>query len=76
MTSSSSRNREDERESLEREVGMLARALEDRGELGRDALRTEVAARSWGPGRFGRALKEAVSRRAIRRLARDRYGPA
>jgi hypothetical protein len=73
---SSSRDAEDERWWLDHEVGILQRALEDRGEMGRKDLAEAVGGRYWGPGRFGRALREALKRRAIGQRARGRYGPS
>jgi hypothetical protein len=76
MTHSSSRDRDDDRFWLEREVELLRRAVADRGDLPRGQLADAVGARYWGPGRFGRALREAVRRRAVGKRGRGRYGPA
>jgi MFS family permease len=46
--------------ALDREIDLLARMLEENGELRRDELERRLAARGWGPGRFRRALREAV----------------
>jgi hypothetical protein len=35
-----------------------------------------VGARYWGPGRFRKALRDAVADGDVKRLSRDRYGPA
>ena len=45
---------------LEREIEALARALDEYGKMRRRALRRMLGAKAWGPGRFGRALREAV----------------
>jgi hypothetical protein len=45
---------------LEREIEALVRALDEHGKLRRRALRRILVAEAWGPGRFGRALREAV----------------
>jgi len=66
----------DEREYwLDREIEMLRRALEDRGEMARGDLGRAVACKYWGPGRFSSALRAAVARGAIRRTGWGRYGP-
>ena len=61
---------------LNREVEMLQRALEDRGELRRRELGRLVGCKYWGPGRFGNALRAAVARGAIEHTGFGRYGPA
>jgi hypothetical protein len=67
----------DERERvLEREIGMLRAALEDRGEMKRGELGRVVACKYWGPGRFSAALRAAVGRGEIERTGFGRYGPA
>jgi hypothetical protein len=76
MTSSSGRDRDDERSWLDREVATLQQAVRDRGAVRRSELADAVGARYWGPGRFGRALREAVRRHAVGRQGRGRYGPA
>jgi hypothetical protein len=75
MPSSSRRDLEEEDWWLDREVDMLERALRERGELSRDALGDAVERRYWGPGRFARAVREALRRRAIATSRRRRYGP-
>lgn len=76
MPSSSSRDREEEGRSLDREVSLLRDALRDRGELGRAELAAASGARYWGPGRFRSALKEAMRRGALVPTRRGRYGPS
>ncbi len=45
---------------LDRELDAISAALRDRGELDDDQLADVVDARTWGPGRFRGALREAV----------------
>ncbi|HTT95970.1 MAG TPA: MFS transporter [Solirubrobacterales bacterium] len=61
---------------LDREVELIADALEERGPAGRKELRQRVGAGRWGPGRFAEAIAEAVRRGRVRRLPRGRYAPA
>ena len=63
-------------EWLDNEVGIIERALEEHGELGRGELAQRIGARYWGPGRFRNALREALAEGAARRAGRDRYGPS
>ena len=60
---------------LQREIEMLERAVQDRGELRRRELGRLVGCRYWGPGRFGRALRAAVAQGRIARPRRGVYGP-
>jgi hypothetical protein len=76
MTQSSSHDRDDERWWRDHELETLHRAVAERGELGRSELAEAVGARYWGPGRFGRALREAVRRGVIANPRRGRYAPA
>jgi MFS family permease len=62
-------------EALDEEIDDVARALRDRGEADRGELEKRVRGRSWGPGRFRRALKEAVEEGRVKRLSSRRYGP-
>jgi hypothetical protein len=75
MPSSSSRDPDAERWWLDREIDMLENVLRERGELSREALGNAVGRRSWGPGRFGRAVREALRRRAITTPGRRTYRP-
>jgi hypothetical protein len=63
-------------DDLDREIDVIARALDERGATGREELARAVGARYWGPGRFGRALREAVEEGRARRVSRDTYAPA
>jgi MFS family permease len=61
---------------LDREIGIIERALEDRGSANRRELARRVGARYWGPGRFRAALREAVAEGNVKRLHGGEYGPA
>ena len=50
---------------LARELDMLERALDDKGELRRRELGRLVGCKYWGPGRFGRALRAGVKQGRI-----------
>jgi MFS family permease len=58
---------------LQHEVEALGRAVDEGGQISRDELYRMVGARRWGPGRFRRALDEAVAAGRIRRTRRGRY---
>lgn len=60
---------------LDREIDLIAAALEERGSANRRELRRRVGARRWGPGRFSEAIAEAVRRGRVRRLPRGQYAP-
>ncbi len=75
-TGASSTDRDENEWWLEREVGMLPRALEDQGEMRRRDLGNLVGCKYWGPGRFSAALREGVKRGAIERTGFGRYWPA
>jgi MFS family permease len=66
----------DAEEALDREVDIIARAVHERGPIGRDELARTVGAQYWGPGRFRTALRTAVGEGRVRRLAPGTYGPA
>jgi MFS family permease len=61
---------------LEPEVSTIERVLADREPTDRRELAQLVGARSWGPGRFSAALREAVESGRARRVSRNRFGPA
>jgi MFS family permease len=62
--------------ALDREIDLLGRTLEEHGELRRDELERRVGARGWGPGRFRRALREAVREGRVARGRGNTYtGP-
>jgi hypothetical protein len=58
---------------LQNEVEAIGRAVDEGGQISRDELYHTVGARRWGPGRFRRALDEAVASGRIRRAGRGRY---
>jgi MFS family permease len=58
---------------LQREVEAIGRAVDEGGPISRDELFRTVGARRWGPGRFRRALGEAVAAGRIRRAGRGRF---
>jgi hypothetical protein len=62
-------------DDLDREIDVIARALEDQGPTGRADLARVVGARYWGPGRFREALREAVDEGRARRVSRDTFAP-
>jgi MFS family permease len=62
-------------EDLDREIDVIARALEERGATERVELARLVGARYWGPGRFGAALREAVAEGRAKRISSRMYGP-
>jgi MFS family permease len=61
--------------ALQREVEQIGRAVDEGGPISRDELERVVGARRWGPGRFRRALDEAVATSRIRRTGRRTYEP-
>jgi MFS family permease len=58
---------------LQHEVEAIGRAVDEGGQVSRDELFRMVGGRRWGPGRFRRALDEAVAAGRIRRTSRGRY---
>jgi hypothetical protein len=52
---------------IEREVGVLAETLKEKGPMTRRELRRAVESRFWGPGRFSNALWLAQRRGLIQR---------
>ncbi|HEY8467245.1 MAG TPA: MFS transporter [Solirubrobacterales bacterium] len=58
---------------LDREIGLIGRALAEGGEARRDELARRVGARFWGPGRFRVALREAVAEGYAERLGRSHF---
>jgi hypothetical protein len=69
------RSRTGAEEALDREIDVLARALDEHGPTDRQDLAQLVGARYWGPGRFSDALRAAVDEGRARRLSRRSYGP-
>ncbi|HEX8753655.1 MAG TPA: MFS transporter [Solirubrobacterales bacterium] len=60
---------------LDREVGIIERALHEHGAANRRELRRRVGARYWGPGRFPAALRQAVAEGRAKRLPRNQFAP-
>jgi MFS family permease len=60
---------------LDTEVEMIAAALQEKGSANRRELSHRVGGRYWGPGRFGEALREAVSQGRAKRLAKGEFAP-
>jgi MFS family permease len=60
----------------DREIDAIASALAEGGEMPIGELARRVRARTWGPGRFPVALRNAVAEGRARRLSRSRVGPA
>ncbi|WP_273845270.1 hypothetical protein [Rubrobacter calidifluminis] len=57
-------------EDVSREVEQIARAVADVGITDQKTLAELVGARYWGPGRFKRAVNEALKQGRIRRVRR------
>jgi MFS family permease len=66
----------DNEADLDREIGIIERALEEHGSANRRELSRRVGARYWGPGRFRSALREAVAEGTVKRLRGGEYAPA
>jgi MFS family permease len=76
MLGTSFRSRESSQTTLDREVDLIANAVEANGPTDRRELARLVGARHWGPGRFQGALGEAVAEGRISRRGRSTYEPA
>ena len=74
--SGSVHDREEDEWWQEREIGMIERALQERGEMRRRELGNLIGCKYWGPGRFRRALSTAVEGGRIERTGFGRYAPA
>jgi MFS family permease len=61
---------------LAREVERIERALAQNGTSDRAQLARLVGARSWGPGRYAAALREAVANGRATRVGRSSFAPA
>ena len=64
-----------EDEPLDTEVGIIARALAEHGEVDRRELARLVGARFWGPGRFSAAVRAASEQGEAQAVARHRFAP-
>jgi hypothetical protein len=62
-------------EWIDLEVDRIASAVQQAGETDLRSLATAVGARSWGPGRFRAAVREALDEGVIRRTGRGRFAP-
>jgi MFS family permease len=62
-------------DDLDREIEVIARALDERGATDREDLSKAVGGRYWGPGRFREALRAAVEEGRARRVSRSTYAP-
>jgi MFS family permease len=58
---------------LQHEVEAIGRAVDEGGAISRAELYRMAGGRRWGPGRFRRALDEAVATGRIRRTGRGRF---
>ena len=76
LLSSSGSDPEENDFYLDRELDMLERAVQDKGELRRRELGRLVGCKYWGPGRFGRALRAGVKQGRLSHPRRGFYGPA
>ncbi|MEU5523575.1 MFS transporter [Streptomyces sp. NPDC047860] len=62
-------------QSLDDEVEEIAHSLQESGPTSREQLEQSVHGRSWGPGRFRRALRESEREHRAKVLANGRYAP-
>jgi len=60
---------------VDREIDAIEQAATDRP-MSREELARAVNARTWGPGRFRRALRLAQSERRVTRVGRNTYARA
>lgn len=60
---------------LDDEIEQITHALQETGPTSRDRLEQAVSGRSWGPGRFRRALRESERESRARSLANGSYAP-
>jgi len=74
--SASSRDEDENRFWLDREMSLIERALEDRGEMKRGELGDLLGCKYWGPRRFANALKAGIEEGRFRRTGFGRYGPS
>ncbi len=58
--------------ALDREIETIGKAVDEQGELSVSELAQRVGGRYWGPGRFHRALREAMVEGRVQRVGRDR----
>ncbi|MFF0191224.1 MFS transporter [Streptomyces sp. NPDC005244] len=72
-TGAASRTEAMAEQRLDDEIEQVSQTLERSGPASRGQLETAVSGRSWGPGRFRRALRQAVSESRARHLPDDVY---
>ncbi|WP_231627993.1 hypothetical protein [Streptomyces sp. Z38] len=60
---------------LDDEIEQITHALRETGPTSRERLEEAVGGRSWGPGRFRRALRESERESKARSLADGGYAP-
>ncbi len=60
---------------LTREVEAIGRAVDEGGPISREELSRLVGSRLWGPGRFARAMDEALATGRVRRARRGLIEP-
>ncbi|MEV2227416.1 MFS transporter [Streptomyces phaeochromogenes] len=60
---------------LDDEIEQITHALQETGPTSHDNLEQAVGGRSWGPGRFRRALRESVRESRAKGLANGSYAP-
>ncbi|WP_437023463.1 hypothetical protein [Streptomyces sp. enrichment culture] len=60
---------------LDDEVEQITQALQESGPTSRNQLEQAVGGRSWGPGRFRRALRESERESRAKSLANGSYAP-
>jgi MFS family permease len=59
--------------TLDREIELVRRALQEHGELHREDLKRILGAGDWGPGRYRAAMRAAAAEGGADRSARRRY---
>jgi MFS family permease len=75
LVGTSLRTRDVSETTLDREIERIGQTVDEGGPVSREELERLVGGRRWGPGRFRRALAEAVREGRIRRVSRTHYGP-
>jgi MFS family permease len=75
MIGTSLHTREVSEATLDREIERIGRAVDEGGPVSGAELEYLVAGHRWAPGRFRRALQEAVREGRIRRVSWTHYGP-
>jgi hypothetical protein len=60
---------------LDREIEVIAVALDEHGPVAISQLQADLDANGWGPGRFQTALREALQEGRATRQNAERYGP-